>query len=211
MSRHLNFFDRTINYLLITHAHDDHFTGAIELIRRYKIKTLIINNYDAKDPSWNYLLKETDKHNIPIIKLSLETTQNINGVNVLYIPPALNEKNTNNQSLLVKINYGLTSFLFTGDLEADAEKKLLQRNLDISAQVLKAGHHGSKTSSSEDFLLAVNPQAAIISVGKNKFGHPSEITINRLKNLGISIYRTDQLKDINLVSDGKIIKNKGKN
>lgn len=211
LSRNINFFDRTIDYLLITHAHDDHFAGAVELIRRYKIGSIILSNYDSHDLGYNYLIKEANRNNVPIIKITTETTQNINGVNVLYIPPVLGEKNTNNQSLLLKINYGLISFLFMGDLEADGEKRLLEKNLNLSSQVIKAGHHGSKTSSSEKLLFAVNPQLAIISVGENKFGHPSEITINRLKKLGISIYRTDEKSDINLISDGKTIKNKGKN
>jgi len=211
LSRNLNFFDRTIDYLLITHAHDDHFVGAVELIRRYKVGSIILSNYDSKDLGYNYLIKEANRNNVSITKIDYETQQKINGVNILYIPPTLGEKNTNNQSLLVKINYGLTSFLFMGDLEADGEKRLLEKNLNFSAQVIKAGHHGSKTSSSKKLLFAVNPQLAVISVGENKFGHPSEITINRLKKLGISIYRTDQKSDIHLISDGKTIKNKGKN
>ena len=120
----------------------------------------------------------------------------------------ISEKSINNNSLVCKMNYKKNSILFTGDIEEIAEKKILElysKNLGIlKADILKVGHHGSKTSSSLEFINAINPKYALIGVGKdNKFGHPSNIIINRLENKNVNILRTDQNGEISI-----FIKNK---
>lgn len=118
-----------------------------------------------------------------------------------------NENKENNDiSLVVKIIYGETSFLFTGDIEKDAEKRLINEGIDLQADVLKVAHHGSETSSTDDFLNRVNPQYAIISCGKG-YGHPKQETLTKLSKLsGLkALYRTDLQGDITCHSDGKTI------
>ena len=112
----------------------------------------------------------------------------------------------NEGSLVVRVRYGETSFLFTGDMGFEAEDDMLSANVDVSATVLKVAHHGSAGSSSSEFLEAVNPQYAVISVGAdNDYGHPTEATLNRLAALNIPVYRTDLLGEIAASSDGKTV------
>ena len=102
------------------------------------------------------------------------------------------------------LKYGEFEVMLTGDMEAKVERRLIMAGYDLDSDVLKAGHHGSKTSSSEEFLSAVSPEAAIIQVGsKNRYGHPSPEVLNRFENFGIKYYRNDIDGDIKLVSDGK--------
>ena len=118
-----------------------------------------------------------------------------------------NEDKANNDiSLVVKITYGETSFLFTGDIEKDAERRLLDEGADLHADVLKVAHHGSSSSSTDDFLSSVNPQYAIISCGKG-YGHPNQDTLTKLSKLADlkSLYRTDLQGNITCHSDGKTI------
>ena len=109
-------------------------------------------------------------------------------------------KDTNLYSIVTKLVFGQNSFLFTGDLTSDEEAKLIQNNTDLSAKVLKVGHHGSKYSSSNEFLDKVNPQDTIISVGKNnRFGHPAPEALERIRSHAINIFRTDEMGDIEYI------------
>lgn len=111
---------------------------------------------------------------------------------------------TNNTSIVLRIVYGETSFLFTGDAEEPAEDVILQSGQDIQSTVLKVGHHGSRTSTSEAFLDTVNPAYAVISCGKdNSYGHPHDITLAKLQSKDIEVFRTDEMGDIYCTSDGK--------
>jgi competence protein ComEC len=118
-------------------------------------------------------------------------------------------ENLNNTSIVAKLVYKNTKFLLTGDIEGEIEEKLLKDGVDISAHILKIAHHGSDTSSAENFLQKVNPDAVLISVGKdNKFKHPSKRVINRLEKLGKKIWRTDIDEEVDFVSDGvRVYKN----
>jgi competence protein ComEC len=112
-------------------------------------------------------------------------------------------ENLNNTSIVARLVYGNTSFSFTGDAEREEEKEILESGVDLSADVLKIGHHGSDTATSEDFLKAVKPEIAVIEVGKdNQFGHPSLRTIKKLERAGAKVFRTDEAGTIKIVSDG---------
>ena len=111
---------------------------------------------------------------------------------------------TNNTSLVSKIEYGETSFLFTGDIEKDAEKLILDSGMDISADVLKVGHHGGETSTTYTFLREIMPEIAVISVGNdNSYGHPTEDVLSRLRDADAKVYRTDMQGHIVIKSDGQ--------
>ena len=121
----------------------------------------------------------------------------------------ISDNSINNNSLVFKMKYKRFSMLFTGDIEEVAEKEILKtydaKNLE--SLVLKVPHHGSKTSSSQEFLEAVKPKIALIGVGKNnKFGHPSNITLEKFEKYGTKVYRTDQRGEITLKTDGNKIK-----
>ena len=113
---------------------------------------------------------------------------------------------TNNTSIVLRVDFGGTSFLFTGDMETKAEKDLLDQGADLSATVLKVGHHGSDTSSSYSFLREVMPEYAVISVGENNdYGHPNDDVLSRLRDAGTTVYRTDEQGTIVAVSDGTTV------
>ena len=109
----------------------------------------------------------------------------------------------NNYSAVLRVSYGNTSFLFTGDAEGESEQDMLASGANLKSSVLKIGHHGSKFSTTTPFLKAVSPLYAVIEVGQNNYGHPSSTILDRLKSYGIKTYRTDQQGTVTAVSDGK--------
>ncbi len=116
------------------------------------------------------------------------------------------DDDTNNNSLVCRIDYGSTSFLFTGDAEQESESDMVKSGVNIEADVLKVGHHGSSSSTSKTFLDAVSPTYAVISVGAdNSYGHPTSKTLSRLEKAGVEVYRTDELGSVIAVSDGSTI------
>ncbi len=199
-----------IDYGFISHIDLDHYGGFVSLIHNGKIKQLFKPEIDStlkKDVRFEKFIRENN------IKLTYYDHQSFSvGNTKLYI---LNDKkeadvynlSSNNNSGVIKIIYGNSSFLFTGDAEVKAEKIMIndyQKFLDVD--VLKAGHHGSKTSSSEEFIKFTSPRYAIISAGiQNKFGHPDPEIINRLKLNKVKVYRTDKSGAIMLRSDGEDI------
>jgi competence protein ComEC len=123
---------------------------------------------------------------------------------VRLIGPVISASDTNNTSLVLRIDYGATSFLLTGDMEQEAEKALVESGADLDVDVLQVGHHGSETSSGYIFLNAVLPEIGVISVGEgNTYGHPHESTLSRLRDADVDVYRTDLLGDVIIYSDGK--------
>ena len=112
-------------------------------------------------------------------------------------------KDSNNTSIITRLIFAENSFLFTGDAYQSAEKKLIEGKIELNSDVLKVGHHGSKTSTAEEFIKEVLPEIAVISVGRNNiYGHPSQETLDALGKYGISIFRTDLNGDIKIISNG---------
>ena len=112
----------------------------------------------------------------------------------------------NNTSIVLRIDYGSTSFLFTGDAERESEQKMLNRGANLSATVLKVGHHGSNSSTTYPFLREVMPQYAVISVGTgNSYGHPTENTLSRLRDADVQVFRTDRHGDVLCSSNGRTV------
>ena len=131
---------------------------------------------------------------------------NLGSAQVEILGPVKEYDNTNDTSIVLRIDYGETSFLFTGDMETGAERDLIEAGAKLDATVLKAGHHGSDTSSSYVFLREVMPQYTVVSVGKgNSYGHPSDEVLSRFRDLGTEVYRTDMQGHIIAESDGKTV------
>lgn len=198
LGRHVPFWDRTIEVVIATHPDADHIGGFPDLFRSYTVKKYFSTGAEsATDVS--ELLRRAIADNLHGEKKSLfrgATFELPKGGKLEVIHPfgplPRETADTNEGSLVAKFHFGGTSFLLTGDLPR--EEELL---LDIKpATVLKASHHGSKYSTSEAFLGLVRPKEAVISVGKNRYGHPSQDVLARLKNRGVTIYRTDQEGDI---------------
>lgn len=195
LGKALSFYRRRIDFIIVSHYHDDHIAGLIEILNRYKVKKII---YPADSPSSEIsesLLSGARTRNVPIFFLSQSAVLRFtDDCNLLVLSPLiLDVPFDDNNSLIAKLDCRQKSFLFTGDSNTKVEKAMLSLNQDWRADVFKASHHGSVTANSEPFLRAVNPQLLIISVGAdNRFGHPHPSILERAANLGIELKRTDQ-------------------
>ncbi|MBC8346703.1 MAG: DNA internalization-related competence protein ComEC/Rec2 [Candidatus Marinimicrobia bacterium] len=208
----LKHFDiNRINYLIMTHPHSDHIGGLISVSESFPIDTAFDTYLDYD--SWAYktvmtqLLEDSTVVLQPIPGQVVSLSQDC--YLTFFTPDShfvKRTRNVNNASIVMRLVYGKTSFLFTGDLELEGEAQISQFNEALKSDVLKVGHHGSKTSSSEYFLERVLPKIAVVSVGyKNKFRHPNKDVMNRMSQYADKIHRTDQSGALWLQSDGSKI------
>lgn len=194
-----------IDIAIISHMDLDHCDGIIYLMEKIKINTVILGNQYERTSNYERFIKIAKERKINLKRVEEGDKINIEkDVNIEVLWPnskkVISENIINNNSLVFKINYKKFSILFTGDIEEIAEKKILEENKNtLKSTILKVAHHGSKTSTTSEFLKAVNPQYALIGVGKNnKFGHPSENTLKKMKERNIRVYRTDELGEITI-------------
>ena len=192
------------DYLIATHPHEDHIGGMDDIIKNFDIEKIYMPNVTTTTKTFLDVLNAMEEKNmtfdVPNIGQNFALGHTL--FQVMYT--GNDKKNLNNSSIILKANFKNTSYLFTGDATSEVEKKILSK--DIKATVLKVGHHGSKYSTTTEFLNKVNPKYAIISVGKNNsYNHPNQITIDKLTKKNIEIHRTDQEGSIFLKSDGKTI------
>ena len=201
------FWDKEIDLVILTHTEHDHIAGLLEVLKRYKVDYILwtgaINN-TLEYKEWLDLIGKEGAlvkiaqagQRIKVGKGYLEILhpfENLEGINV---------KDINDTSVVFRLVFKDISFLFTGDIGKPVEKELIEKN-DLDSDVLKVGHHGSKTSSSLEFIQSVSPSAAVISCGKNnRYGHPHEDVLQILESCDISILRTDQNGYIKIFSDG---------
>lgn len=209
LGEYLPFYARDIDLVILTHPHSDHVVGLVDVLKKYRVKQVALTGLLHTSGDYMAFLQEIQKQNIERFFIDQPYTIVLGDDLVLEILyPLKNYKgkkvrNLNNTSIVAKLIYRETNFLFMGDLEEEGELELIKSSFDISAQVIKIGHHGSSTSSTEEFLHAVNPEFAVISVGKdNVFGQPSQRVLRRLKNMGVKIFRTDEIGDVVIQSDG---------
>lgn len=200
----------TIDYLVVTHQHDDHMSGAERLIEHYDVENIIMPRLSEENmvesETYDRLMHAITEFNVnPLVAQNLDSF-NLGGAMIDILAPQKQYKELNNMSIVMKITYGETSFLFQGDAESQVEKDLLFSDYDLTADVLKLGHHGSKTASTEKYLDAVNPKFAIVSCGQgNSYGHPRVSVMEYLVERDIKYYITVDNGDITVASDGKNI------
>lgn len=201
-----------LDYVIATHPHDDHIGNMAEVIKKYNVSKFYAPKVQSSTKTFEQMIDALKSKNLKINVIKKGTNSIDLGENTkisVFSPIKDSYEDLNNYSPVIKIEYGNTSFLFTGDAQEDVEKDILANNEDIKADVLKIGHHGSSTSTSEGFLAKVNPSISVISVGKdNIYNHPSENTIKNLKKNNIITYRTDADGTILLSSDGSDITKK---
>ena len=189
-----------IDYLMLSHFDADHCQGAIFLLKNMKIKNLIISIQPENSEFYEEITNICRQKNTNIMYVKKGNKFKIANLAIKILHPNNNfiaENTLNNNALVCKINYYNFKMLFTGDIEKIAENQLLDE--ELLADLLKVGHHGSKTSTTQEFLNKVNPQIALIGVGENnKFGHPNDDVIKRLQEKGIKIFRTDLNGEINI-------------
>ena len=195
-----------LNYMIASHPHEDHVGGLAGALNACTVDTLYtpMTEYDTR--AFQSMMKYARQQGAAIIVPKPGDSFTVGSAKVEILAPLRDYENINDMSIVAKVVYGDTSFMFTGDIEWDAEHDLIDADADLSADVLKVPHHGSDTSSSYVFLRAVMPSYAVISVGKgNAYGHPVEDTLSRLKDVGAEVIRTDELGTIICDSDGHSI------
>lgn len=192
-----------LDYVIATHPHSDHCGGLADVITTFECENFITTETDQQTKTWVDVLLAVDETNCNYIDAVKGNTYSF-GESYFEIlgPVGSDYDNYNDYSVIIKAQCGNNSFLFTGDMETKTEKELLAEGSDLKADVLKVGHHGSTTSSSETFLDAVSPTYAVITCGKgNEYGHPHIETLDKLSERGITVYRTDELSTIVAFSD----------
>lgn len=203
---------KKLDYVIATHPHEDHIGNMANVINSYKINAFYAPKIQSNTKTFENMVDalKSKKLKINVIKRGTNSINLGTDTRVTIFSPTKNDyENLNNYSPVMKIEYGTTSFLFTGDAQNDIEEEILSNNDDISADILKIGHHGSSTSTSDNFLKKVNPSIGVISVGEgNVYNHPNDDILERLKKNKVTIYRTDTNGTIILSSDGKSITKK---
>jgi len=195
-----------LDYVISTHAHEDHVGGLSYVLNEYTVTEAIFAPEKGADTDcYKDFLEAVEAQELNLTVPAAGDTITLGSSTLTFITPLTEPcPGTNNTSLVSKIEYGETSFLFTGDIEKDAEKLILDSGMDISADVLKVGHHGGETSTTYTFLREIMPEIAVISVGNdNSYGHPTEDVLSRLRDADAKVYRTDMQGHIVIKSDGQ--------
>lgn len=197
-----------VDYLIATHADTDHIQGLTDVARNFFINSALVAGFPLQDTDFIEFNSVLEKKRINLVKVGNGDILNFGEVKIEVLSPPktenLNSAWDNNQSIVLRIIYGETTFLMTGDIEKEAEAELLQTPEFLKANVIKVAHHGSRTSSIQDFVNAVKAKLAVISVGKHSpFGHPHEEVVERWHHSGIKTMTTGENGTISISSDGK--------
>ncbi len=228
IGRALPFYDRTIDILIITHPDSDHLAGAVEIARNYDMGMILINGKECATKICAEFDKIVKEKNIKVVaaragqkidfgnnvKMDIlepsvdsplrKAVEGETGVASVGAKVAASKQDDNNLSIISLLSFGTDSFLFMGDAEDKEEIDLINSWPNLTADVLKIGHHGSKNSTNQLFLDHIKPKISVISVGaKNRYGHPTAEVLEKLKNIGSKIFRTDSGGDIKIESEGK--------
>jgi Predicted hydrolase (metallo-beta-lactamase superfamily) len=198
---------KELQYFIGTHKDEDHIGGADYVVNSFKVGKVYFPKQTATTKTFEDFASAVKNKGLTLTVPKVGDQFKLGDALVTVLAPnGSSYEDSNDYSIVVKVTFGGTSFLLTGDAEALSEKEMVSAGRDLSATVLKVGHHGSGTSTSQAFLNKVNPKYAVISVGKdNKYGHPAQETMDRLKAKGITVYRTDEGGTIVATSNGKDI------
>lgn len=204
----VNYFNeqgiKEFDYVVGTHAHEDHIGGMDDIIKNFKIDNFYMPDAITTTKTFEDVLDALEETNVIFQTPKVNQTFNLQDTTITTLSVTADEKNLNDTSIVLKVKHGTNTFLFMGDASTKIEKNLL--NKDIKSDVLKVGHHGSRYSTSLEFLKKVSPEYAVISVGENNtYKHPHEEILKRLEEQNIQIYRTDKQGTILAKSNGSII------
>ena len=204
----VNYFNslgiKEFDYVVGTHAHEDHIGGMDDIIKNFTINNFYMPDAITTTKTFEDVLDALEQKNISFQTPKVDETINLADTTITTLSVTADEKNLNDTSIVLKVKHGTNTFLLMGDASTKIEKTLLDKN--IESDVLKVGHHGSRYSTSVAFLNKVNPQYAVISVGKNNiYKHPHDEIIKRLEQKKIKIYRTDTQGTIIAESNGSVI------
>ncbi len=205
-------FDRKIEMVVLTHPDKDHITGLFEVFEVFEVERVLIPKIvggEEEKPLYLKFKKAVEEEKSEIIYA--KEGQRISFPGEVYFlifwpPEGFSSRELNDFSIVGKLIFGKVRFLFTGDISEKVEQELVKENFNLRSDILKISHHGSKYSSSTGFLKSVTPFLALISVGKNNYGHPSKEALERLEKFGINFLRTDKEGDIKIITNGQDIK-----
>jgi competence protein ComEC len=203
LGRHMGFWDRTLDVVVLTHPDSDHVNGLVGVLERYRVGAVIHRRIEMDSETYAYWLDLVEQEEAAVYegKTGLSLVLDAGLEMVVLHPGAALWDGVNDNSVVTRLTYGQVSFLLTGDIEAEVEEALVAGEAPLQSTVLKAAHHGSCSSTTQAFLDAVDPEAVVISVGaENDFGHPCDAVLERLGDL--PVYRTDERGTIEIVSDG---------
>ncbi|MBR4296152.1 MAG: MBL fold metallo-hydrolase [Clostridia bacterium] len=200
----------SFEYCIFTHPHEDHIGGADMIIENYDVENVIMSHVEATSATFGRLLSALENSDANIIEAVAGDVYNVGDLSIIVLAPIVKDssRDSNNSSVVVRIGYGEIGMLFTGDAEHAEENDILNSpySLYLDCDFIKMGHHGSSTSSSENFMDAVSPSLASISCGAlNSYGHPHRETINLLNDIGVEYHRTDEEGSLVFICDGKTI------
>lgn len=196
-----------LDYVIATHPHEDHIGGLDDVINSFSIGKIIMPKAVTTTKTYEDVLYAIKNKGLTVTTPKTGDKYSLGGASFTILAPnSTSYDSLNNYSVVVKLTYLNNSFLFTGDAETLSENEMINKGLDLKADVLKVGHHGSSTSTSQGFLDRVNPKYAVVSVGKdNSYGHPNKNVMDRLQSKNIKVYRTDESGTIIATSNGSNI------
>ncbi len=217
LGEEMRFTERTFDLVIATHGDADHITGINEVLRRYTVNQLWINGAIHTTNEYLELLGTIKDNAVPTEVVWKGKNTNIDGVNIDVLWPlesaqGKRPKEQNAEAIVTKATYGTKKFLFTADIAEEQEQGILHSGADVSADVLKEPHHGSKSGLALNFLTAVNPLYAVIQVSSdNKYGHPAPSTLKKLEDYGVEVFRNDRQGTIYAITDGTNLHVRAKN
>lgn len=223
LDKQMGLGDRFIDIVVLSHPHADHLGGLVDVLERYEVGEIWMSGVLHTSNIYLEFLNLIKEKKIPVKIVFGCGIEKLPGCSdeikiedkvvfrVLYPLKNLSQERVNklnHSSVVVRLDYIESSFLLMGDAESPDEEKILENFMagELEVDTLKAGHHGSSDASSQEFLEAVNPEYAVISVGENSYGHPSLRTLRRMERLGIVFFRTDEQGDVNFATDGENIR-----
>lgn len=192
-----------LNYLILTHPDADHIGAAPVIITKFDIDTVFVSNFEKDNKTYEKLIQALDDKQLRYSTPEVGDSYTLGSAEFTILAPNGNYDEPNNASIALLLENGENSFLFSGDAEEEAEEDIVSNGMNISADVYQVGHHGSKTSSSQVFLDAINPSYAVISCGEdNSYGHPHAQTLNALRSMNVKVFRTDEQGSIVAEANG---------
>jgi competence protein ComEC len=208
LGHRLPFWDRKLDLVVLTHAHEDHLTGLLEVLRRYQVQQVLEPGYPHTSAMYLQFLQTIQEKRIAYRVARAGQRLDLAGAYLTVLHPGTSflsstPSDLNNNSVVLRLVIGQVTILLSGDVDEPAQAAILSRGGELKSTVLKVPHHGSRTALTADFLQAVSPAAAIVSVGAdNSFGHPAPETLEQLQAAGVKVYRTDQNGTIEIITDG---------